>query len=130
MDNQVETQYARFRRIVVEPYWCKGSPLDWWHTEAGIGITRLADTSVGHFNLAWWLLDRSEPPLDAKVYSNTNIRWVILHAYKVRFGRFTLTEWASFMTLAEWKKFVLAQQAKSFRFEGQGMTYSDLKKLL
>lgn len=130
MGTTVEKAYSRFHRIVVTPYWCEGSPLAWWHTEANIGIAHLAkNVSVGHFNLAWWLLARSTPPQDAKVYANTNIKWVIVRAPQIRVGNYTLTEWASFMTLPEWQAFVVAQEKQAFRFGGEGLSYSDLKWL-
>lgn len=125
-----DTQWDRFKRIAVTPYWCEGDPLAWEIPNAGIGIAHFARVGkVGHFNLAWWLLARRVPPLDAKVYSNTRLRWVILRAVNIRIKLWSLAEWASFMTLEEWQKFVLANENAASRFEGDGLTYNDLKRL-
>lgn len=124
----VETAWNRFRRIVVTPYWCEGSPLA-WSVDAQIGIAHFAlNGDVGKFNLSWWLLNRKAPPLDARVYETTPIQWVILKAPGIRFGPDSLTDIAARATLKEWKWFV--SHAPAHRLLGNGLTLEHLQHLL
>lgn len=130
MGTSVETAWNRFRRQAVTPYWCQGDPLAWWDKEASIGIAHLAmKGEVGHFNLAWWFMARTYPPSDAKVYANTPLGWVILHAPTVLVSGSPLTEWASRIELREWNVLVHRLEPLAHRLEARGITYSGLLAL-
>lgn len=124
--NTVEARWGRFRRIVVEPYWCEGSPL-LWHAEGGApGISFFArEGKVGHFNLAWWLLASRTPPQDEKSYRDCPILWVILHAAQLKVGPHQLTEMASWMTQREWEQWLLSYTTArgAAALEAHGVTY-------
>jgi hypothetical protein len=129
--NKIEEAYTRFRRITVTPYWCDGSPLRW--TDGGIGIAHLAqDGAVGHFNLAWWLLARQQPPA-AQVYADTPLSWVILRAPQVMILprlRWSMTAAASFLTQTEWRQVMTRLDYEAYpHIDGYGVTREMLRRL-
>lgn len=119
----------KFKRQIEHPYWCVGSPLK-WTTPESIGIAQFAqDGKVGLFNLAWWLVNRREPP-PVEVYRNTNIMWAILVAPTVTVARYSLEHHASLMTQREFCELVRdAGPSLRTRVEKQGMQWGTLKML-
>lgn len=132
MEKTEDQVYTNYRRIVVTPHWCAGDPLDWWHREAGIGIAHFAhDGAVGHFNLAWWLLARSTPPKDAKVYVNTPLAWVVMTApFVMLTPRYSMTAAASFLTLKEWCEVMSKMDMSKYpQMQAHGVTHDMLRHL-
>lgn len=118
-----------FRRAVLTPYWCSGSPLA-WVTPEGVEIAQMArDGKVGKFNLCWWLLNRQEPP-PASVYKNTNLLWAIVVADRVMVQGRSLEHHASMLTQRDFQQ-LLRDAGPSLRprVEKQGMQWSTLMLL-
>lgn len=123
--------YTNFRRILVEPYWCEGDPLRW--EIDGVGIAHFARTlRPGMFNLAWWLLQRREPPQDASVYRNTPLHWVIVRSPKVMLTPiYSMPAVASFLTLEQWRELLRKLDlAKYPQIDGYGVTREMMRGFL
>jgi len=124
-----DENYKEFKRKIVAPYWCEGSPLR-WKTPQGIGIAHFALAGqVGSFNLSWWLLNRREPP-SVQAYRNTNIRWVILVAPTVLVSGRSLTDHAAMMVQDEFQQMMReCSRVLRQRVEKQDMQWSTLALL-
>jgi hypothetical protein len=100
-------QYEEFKRVVLDNWWCTGSPLAWTTENPGVGIGHMAaEGQVGTFNLCWLMLQRKEPPSLA-VYRKTDMRWVIMYSGQVFIDGRSLLEHASFKTLDEFNGLIL-----------------------
>lgn len=69
----------QYMHVLSNPYWCKGSPLDW--QADGVGLAYFArNGQVGRFNLCYLMMQRNHPPRSGEAYRQANLQWVIMLA--------------------------------------------------
>ena len=122
--------YQEFRRAVVSPYWCNGSPLEWTASN-NAGIAFFAkDGRAGMFNLAWLVLGVPSPPADPGVYSQAPVFWVIKQAPVLRFKGRTLEEYAALNCLPSFRRIVSDISKVPRGFDTFDMTFHHFQRLL
>jgi hypothetical protein len=121
-------QYEDFRKQVVHPYWCAGSPLA-WETPNKVGIAFFAaEQKVGMFNICWWVVGRANPPLLDDVYKRANLWWAIKEAPTIKINGCTLDHHAAMRTRRGFEHLLLAAGPKA-GYERRGMTWEQLQGL-
>lgn len=123
-------EFEQIKKIVLDNWWCQGSPLAWTTENPGVGIGHMAlEGQVGTFNLCWLMLQRTEPP-PLSVYQNTNMMWAIMLSGQIYMQGRSLLEHASFKTLDEFNAMVLSYSKRRVLVDiPNGVPWGTLKQI-
>lgn len=94
-------------RVLTKPYWVE-DPLAWQDAKTGYGLAFFAkEARPGMFNLAWLMLNQKAPPLNAALYQQCDLQWVIQRSSSVRLYGRTLEYVAAVETLPRFTQLLI-----------------------